>query len=108
MLENIGWLALYPFAFDTYFAPGHTVVGEDDSGIVEGSPLTDIFITQADYGVPPYIKHANGSHTHLLWIVPVYRQERLYAVQHGEEALITLFEQHDANVFDLYRAPVLT
>lgn len=107
LLENIGSLALYPFVLNTYFAPGHTVLGNDDHGIVEGSPLTDIFITQADYGEPPYVCHSDGNHTHLLWVIPVYRQERLYAVEHGEDGLTDLFEQHGTNVFDLWRPPVL-
>lgn len=108
LFENMGALALYPFALDTYLGPGHTVIGEDDEGIVAGSPLTDIFISRTflEDDKPPYMCHADGTHTHFLWVMPVYRQEREYAAQHGERAMIDIFAQHNTNAFDLYRSPV--
>lgn len=109
LLASIGALALYPFVLHTFFAPGHTVLGSDDGGIISTSPLTDILLTRADFGpdTPDYVHHSDGSHTQLLWVVPVYRQERVFAAQHGEAALIELFVQHETNVFDLWRPAVI-
>lgn len=109
LVQAIGSLAVYPFVEQTFFGEGHTVRGDDTDGIVAGSPLTDILIARADFGEnrPDYVEHADGSHTHLFWVTPIYRSERLYAIEHGWQALIKEFEDQRTDVYDFWRSPAV-
>jgi hypothetical protein len=109
LVESIGALALYPFVHRTFLGEGHTIHGRANEGIVAGSPLTDILIANADYGedLPMYVVHANGRHTHLFWVTPIYASEREYAVTKGWQTLTAAFDQHQTDVYDLWRLAVI-
>jgi hypothetical protein len=76
---------------------------------VEGSPLTEILL-----GYPLFhpldfemIQHADGSHTHLLWVIPIYLSERAYIRENGYRAFEELLGEKKADTSDLWRAPVV-
>jgi hypothetical protein len=52
------------------------------------------------------VHHEDGTHTQILWVVPIYLSERLYAREHGPEALEELFSTHDTDATDLWRPAV--
>jgi hypothetical protein len=105
--EILTRLAIYPFEHNTFFAPHHTVRGE--KSIVEGSPLTDVLF-QLPYGEPNefwIVRHNDSSHTHILWVIPIYRSEKELVNQRGWEALRDLFEQQNTDTSDFRRSPVI-
>ncbi len=108
LVESVGALALYPFALDTYLDEGHTIRGEGE-GIIPGSPLTDILITRPVFGKEgaDYIHHSDDTHTLLFWVVPIYAAERLFATQQGWELLLAVFEEHETDVYDLWRVSAI-
>lgn len=105
LVQSIGALAIYPFVKNTFLGEGHTIRGDDTDGIVTGSPLTDILIARADFseGRLDYVYHRDGSHTHLFWVTPVYRSERMYALEHGWRALIDQLEYQQVDIYNLWR-----
>jgi hypothetical protein len=104
LVDSLGEIAIYPFIHETYFAEGHTVHGSEGFGIVNGSPLTDLLITRADYGeIPDYIVHRDKRHTHLFWVVPIYPSEREFAVANGWRKLQELFDQKQIDVLNFWR-----
>src|SRR4051812_9422290 len=109
LAEFLGNLAAYPFVQDTFFAPGHTVAGSPGVGVVKGSPLTEALLTIPYFEPREFevILHADGTHTHMLWVTPIYRSERLYVREHGYMALLELFSDHSTEVDDLWRPPVV-
>ena len=109
LADSLTDLAVYPFALDTFLAEGHTIAGSPGEGIVEGSPLTDIFLTYPVFADEEFklIRHRDGNHSHVLWVVPVYTSERLYARDKGPEALHELFDEHEVDPGDLWRPAVV-
>lgn len=109
LVDLLESLAVYPFVTGGYFGPGHTVAGSPGSGVVEGSPLTEILLGVPHFEPPDFelIQHADGSHTHLLWVVPIYLSERLYIKEHGYFAFEELLVEKEANTSDLWRASVV-
>ena len=106
--DKLSQIAAYPLQLDTYFAEGHTVHGTPGHGIVDGSPLTDLVMTRADLGVvKDFVKHGDGTHTHLFWVVPISPKEREFAATQGWPALRGRFEARNTDVLDLTRLPVL-
>ncbi|MEP0873744.1 suppressor of fused domain protein [Trichocoleus desertorum AS-A10] len=104
LVPSIGALALYPFVYQTYFGNGHTIHGSDGNGIVAQSPLTDILIIRPDFEEQTdYVHHDLDHHTHLLWVIPLYSQERVYAVQQGRKSLLEIFEEQEVDIYDLWR-----
>ena len=108
LVDLLGRLAAYPFVENTFFAPGHIVAG-NDAGVVSGSPLTEILLTQPFFEEPEFytIHHADGTHTHVLWIMPLYLSERLFARQNGYMALIERFSENSTDTSELWRSPVV-
>jgi hypothetical protein len=82
-------LAAYPFVFNTFFTAGDVVAGSPDGGVIPGSPLTEILLTHPYFDKSDFetIQHEDGSHTHILWLMPIHMSERLYAREHGYRAL---------------------
>jgi hypothetical protein len=102
-------LAIYPFLQRTVFRVGDLVPGEQGSGVVEGSPLTEILLTYP-YTEPPefgILHNEDGSHVHILWIIPIYYSERLFAREHGYKELEKLFGRGDVDTSDLWRKAVV-
>lgn len=102
-------LAIYPFMYNTFFAFGNLVPGRPGSGVVEGSPLTEILLTFPHFMPDDFatIHHSGGSHTHIIWLVPIHLSERLYAREHGHETLEQLFgESEVVDTSDFFRGPV--
>lgn len=102
-------LAAYPFLKHTFLAPGHTMGAPADDGIVTGSPLTAALFTAPYFEERAFrmIQQPDGTFVHMLWVVPIYNSERLYARQHGDRALVQLFHEHETNLPDLWREPVV-
>ena len=106
LVHYLGTLATYPVRENTFFAEGHTL--HSNTGVVQNSPLTDTLITRADFGgIADHIVHNDGSHTHLLWAIPIYRAERMFAINHGWQSLQERFEQKDIDVLDVFRSSVV-
>lgn len=108
-VEDLGGLAAYPFRFHTWLGVGHTIAGEKGYAILPGSELAEILLIQPRF-MPDgfdYIEHTYGTYTRVLWVVPVFIQEREYVVKHGAEALETLFEEYEIDVADPQRVPVV-
>ena len=101
-------LALIPFVDSSSLAPGDTVVGIAEEGIVKGSPLTEMLITRPYSASQEFqlIHHSDGSHTDILWAIPLYVSERIYAKEHGYKALEKLFQAGDTDTSDFWRSPV--
>jgi hypothetical protein len=100
-------LSTYPFVLNTYFGWSHTIAGTPNSGIVEGSPLTDILLAPPNPVEMAVVRHHDGKHTHILWVVPIYPSERLYIREHGYPALENKFASHEVDAADLWRPPVV-
>ncbi len=102
-------LATYPSRHKTFFAPGHTVAGSAGHGIVAGSPLTEILLTRPYFQSSDIevIHHSDGSHTHILWVIPLYPSERRFVRQRGASALIDLFCDNETDTSDLWRPPTV-
>jgi len=106
--ESLSGIAAYPFIHGTYFGEGHTVHGSPGQGLVDRSPLTDLVLTRADFGpLADFVKHADGTHTHLFWVVPIYPNERQLAVEKGWPSLRRLFEEKGTDVLNLRRKAVI-
>lgn len=106
LMENLFTIAMYPFEHKTLLAPTQTIPGNE--GIVSDSPLTDILITRP-YGEDEHfeiVHHINSAHTRLLWMVPIYRSERLLLKQQGWEHLKAKFYEQGTNTSDFLRPSV--
>jgi hypothetical protein len=102
-------LSVYPFLFGTYFASGHTIAGSPGGGVVTGSNLTEILLIHPIFQEPEfeYIHHKDGTHTQILFVVPLHLSERTYAKEHGYLELIDLFGKNKTDTSDLARPPVV-
>lgn len=102
-------LVAYPFVVGTFLAPGHSIAGTPDVGIVESSPLTDVLLTIPYFEPPEFevVAHSDGSHTHVLWAIPIYTSERLFVNQHGYMALLARFSANSTEASNLWRPPVV-
>ncbi len=100
-------LAVYPFRYSTYLGAGHTIAGTPGHGIVAGSPLTDILLVLPQEQEWEMVRHSDGSHTHVLWVIPLYPSERLFLRRRDLEALEERFAETGINVADLQRPPVV-
>ncbi len=101
-------LAVQPFLQGEVYRDGVTIPGPPD-GLFPQSPLTDLLLAKPyfldeDFDV---VLHRDGSHTHILWAIPIYPSERLFAEQHGDLALFDLFMEHEIDSSDLHRSPVI-
>jgi hypothetical protein len=106
--ESLAGIAAYPFIHGTYFNEGHTVHGSPGHGIIDRSPLTDLVLTRADFGsVADFVKHNDGTHTHLFWVVPIYPTEREFVVEKGWASMRRLFEEKSTDVLNLRRKAVI-
>lgn len=107
LVDNLGAIAVYPFVMNTYFDEGHLVRGSGE-GIVNNSSLTDILIARADFGeLSDYIVHRDKSHTHLLWVIPIHKVEREFAVKRSSEQLQDLLAQNAIDLCDFSRTSVV-
>lgn len=88
--EFLARLSSYPFFHDTFLSIGHLVPGEEDIGVVPGSPIPDVLLT------PCYFERAefdllyrdNGTETQILSPLPIYRSELVFAKAHGWRSLV--------------------
>jgi hypothetical protein len=107
--DTLEALAAYPFVLNTLFTAGDIVRGSPGEGVLPGSPLTEILLTHPYFDKPEFetIQHKDGSHTHILWLIPIYISERLYAREHSSRTLEVLFGQNDTDTSDMMRPPVV-
>lgn len=81
---------------------GHTVpVGEP---WVQGSTCNH-YLVSLPYPLGPEFEVCctKSSHVHMLWLLPITEQERDYKVQHGLEALESLFDEKALEYWDFRR-----
>ncbi len=112
LADSLAALACYPSEHDTFLAPGPTIIGGPgglEGGVLADSPLTDILVARPHFFPPEFeaIEHSDGSRSYLLWFIPLYTAERLYAREYGMWTLFTLFGENDTDTSDLWRAPVV-
>lgn len=109
LIELLQSLAIYPHVTGSYFGPGHTIAGSPGHGVVPGSPLTEIYLTQFNSGAWEFwhVDHADGTHTELLLVVPVHPAERTYVKQRGWRALEACFAADATDVGNLWRPAVV-
>jgi hypothetical protein len=96
-------LGTYPFEYGTHFSYGDRISGVE--GIVAGSPLTDFIFMPALAEVQEFgTLHIDGqAHVDILWALPIYATERLFANQHGWRALVELFADAKVSSTDFFR-----
>ncbi len=92
---------------ESAYRDGATIPGPP-GGLFPGSPLTDLLLAKPyfldeDFDV---VLHGDGSHTHILWVIPIYPSERLFAERYGDVALFDLFMEYEVDSSDLSRPPV--
>ncbi len=95
LIDLLEALSAYPFLTSAHLGAGHTIAGSPGHGVVHGSPLTEILLAHPHFETPDFevIHHADGSHTHTLWVVPIYLSERTLIKENGYVA----FEKHLAD-----------
>ncbi len=101
-------LAVQPFLVGEAYRDGATTPGPPD-GLFPGSPLTDLLLAKPYFLDEDFeaVLHGDGSHAHILWVIPIYPSERLFAERHGDLALFDLFMEHEVDSSDLRRPPVI-
>ena len=85
---------------------GHTVpIGE---GWVDGSPL-DALLVSLPYLWGPKLEHCQlpDRHIQVLWLIPIYDEERAYRHAHGVDALERRFEETAFDYLDPFRPSVV-
>jgi hypothetical protein len=107
LIDALHLLAAYPFVHNTFLSWGHMIAGSPGNGIVEGSPLTEILLSRPYLDGMDIIHHEDGTHTQLLWVVPIHLSERMYAREHGHGGLEELFGEREIDSADLWRPPVV-
>lgn len=107
--DSLTFLVEFPFVHNTFFDEGHVIDGSARGGIVQSSPLTDFFFENAYYykqGLQ-FAHHEDGSHSRVLWVIPLYSSERLFYKKYGHESLLEIFNKDQTNLFDLQRLPAV-
>jgi hypothetical protein len=107
LIDTLQTLAAYPFVLNTYLGWDHVIAGTPNSGIVDGSPLTEVLLAPPSPAEMAIVSHKDGTHTHVLLVVPIYLSERLYVREHGSEALAELFAEREVDAADLWRPPAV-
>ncbi len=101
-------LAVQPFLAGEVYRDGVAIPGPP-GGLFPGSPLTDLLLAKPyflDDDFDP-ILHGDGTHTHILWAIPIYPSERLFVERRGDLALFDLFMEYEIDSSDLSRSPVV-
>ncbi len=101
-------LAVQPFLHEEIYRDGTVIPGPPD-GLFSDSPLTDLLLAKPyflDEAFEPVL-HRDQSHTHILWVIPIYASERLFIDQQGDLALFDLFMEHEVDSSNLSRPPVI-
>lgn len=101
-------LAVYPFYHKTFLAPGHTISG-NGKGVVSGDPLTELLFTYPDSDSIEFqpIHHSDGTHTRLLFVVPLYPSEREFVRTQSMQDLEDRFFENKTDTSDLWRQPIV-
>jgi hypothetical protein len=106
---NMSNLGAYCCLHNTVLSYGHTIVGNQGSGIVSGSPLSEILL------LPPYFIQQEFSdfhlpgllHVSLLWVIPIHLVERQYIKKNGYKRFVELLFDNSVDVTDFQRAPLV-
>ncbi len=107
VVASLGILAHYCHQNKVVFGHGHTLRGS--SGFTKESKLTDMILLS-----PIYDQRISMATIHigkdveisLLWVIPLYRQEREFVVRTSVNDLIALFFDHHVDTSDLTRPPI--
>jgi Suppressor of fused protein (SUFU) len=96
----IRWMkkvARFPHMFDTWMAWGHTLPnGEDAEPFAPNTKLGCIMLYPS-YMMPKELLQLttrDGTLINFLCMIPLYREEMLYKLKHGADALLELFDQN--------------
>lgn len=97
-------LARFPHEYDIWLGWGHSMPnGPNYEPLVEGCNMGGFVLLEPDEN-PGLLKTADGTPLHLYMVVPVYREEIEYKLEHGMHALEELFAQNNLpQVLDLHR-----
>lgn len=102
-VEMLRFMARFPFEYETWLAPGHTVPnGNPPQPIAPGSQLTTAFFL-APIGEPEGFNDGlqlDGKPVHFLWLHPITDAECQFKLARGSDALLELMERR-------YLSPVL-
>lgn len=101
-------LAVRPWLYGKVYCDGDTIAGPPE-GLFPDSPLTDLLLAKPyflDEDFDPVL-HKDGTHTHILWVIPIHPSERLFAERSGDLALFELFMEQEIDSSDLSRPPVI-
>jgi len=98
-------LAAMPFEMDSFFGPMRTAALEQP--ICPGTEMSAFFFAVPD-GVEMSRLCSCTPHAELVVsVMPITASERAFAVQHGSERLVGLFQKHDVpNLFVMSRKAV--
>ncbi len=105
MLKKLG---RFLHQHDTFFAPGHSVTGDDADPFIAGSKLSAVML------LPPFEPDAfdtleiAGAPCRFLWVAPITANECEYKLEHGADALMTRLRQAGISpLIDPNRASVI-
>ncbi|MCB9148611.1 MAG: suppressor of fused domain protein [Caldilineaceae bacterium] len=107
IFDSLFQLAMYPFINSVSFQAGDTIAGEVDSGIINGSPLTEFLLTPVYFENEGFDKFSISEKLliQILWATPIYLQERLFIKQFGWRVLVEeVFTKMEVYAADLWRS----
>lgn len=107
VMTHLGQLAYYQAGPpENRLGVGHTLgIGEP---WVPGSPLEALLVS-LPYLWGPALEHCQvrGRHIQVLWVIPIYEEERAFGREHGLEALEQRFEDVSFDYLDPFRTSVV-
>lgn len=77
----------------------------NDKPIVDGSKMTDALLLKPSimFDNEMDVIKVDDFHIHLMWLIPIYRNEKLFFQEHGLYALINEFSKGDVNTSNFGR-----
>jgi hypothetical protein len=98
-------LAAMPFQLNGFFAPMQTAALE--SPICRGTEMSAFFFAVPDGVSMSRLCSCTPQAELVVSVMPITASERAFAIQHGSERLVELFQKHDVpNLFDISRKSV--
>lgn len=98
-------LAAMPFQMGSFFGPMQTAALEQP--ICPGTEMSAFFFAVPDGVEMSRLCSCTPQAELMVSVMPITASERAFAVQHGSERLVELFQKHDVpNLFDMSRKAV--
>lgn len=106
-IQIIKYLARFPHEYNTWFAWGHTIPnGAEYEPIIDGSDMGGFVLLELDENFSPTTAE-DGTPIHFYMVMPAYKEEIEYKLQHGMSALDDLYAENDLPiVIDMHRKNV--